>query len=143
MGMTFVAMNSTALIGVDPDDAGVASALLNSTQQTGSSMGAALTNTIAATATVGYLAVHGTSSAALAAGAVHGYTTAFAFSAVVLVACVAAFALVRRVRAPVAEPAFAVVQEAELVWAPSRRPSPRARAVVPCGTGCTVGERPR
>jgi EmrB/QacA subfamily drug resistance transporter len=98
LGMTFVAMNSTALVGVDPDDAGVASALLNSTQQTGSSMGAALTNTIAATATVGYLAAHGTSAAALAAGAVHGYTTAFRFSAIVLaLACLAAFSLVRRV----------------------------------------------
>jgi EmrB/QacA subfamily drug resistance transporter len=97
MGMTFVAMNSTALIGVDPDDAGIASALLNSTQQTGSSIGAALTNTIATTATVGYLAVHGTTTAARAAGAVHGYTTAFRFSAIVLVlACVAAFSLVRR-----------------------------------------------
>ena len=116
MGMTFVAMNSTALIGVDERDAGVASALVNSTQQTGGTLGAALTNTIASTATASYLVTHGSSASALAEGAVHGYTTAFTFSAVVLVAAgVAAFALVRRVRAPVAEPAFAVVQEAELV----------------------------
>ena len=42
MGLSFVAMSSTALLGVSPEDAGVASALVNSTQQTGSSMGAAL-----------------------------------------------------------------------------------------------------
>ncbi len=112
MGMTFVAMNSTALVGVDPEDAGVASALVNSTQQTGGTMGAALTNTIASTATVGYLAAHGTSPASLAAGAVHGYTTAFTFSAIVLVlAGTAAFTLVRRVKTPDAEPLRAIVPE--------------------------------
>ena len=35
MGLAFVSLSSTALIGVDPEDAGVASALVNSTQQTG------------------------------------------------------------------------------------------------------------
>ena len=116
MGMTFVAMNSTALVGVDPEDAGVASALVNSTQQTGGTMGAALTNTIASTATVGYLAAHGTSSAALAAGAVHGYTTAFTFSAIVLVlAGTTAFGLVRRVKTPDIEPRGAMVPETSMV----------------------------
>jgi EmrB/QacA subfamily drug resistance transporter len=116
MGMTFVAMNSTALVGVDPEDAGVASALVNSTQQTGGTMGAALTNTIASTATVGYLAAHGTSSASLAAGAVHGYTTAFTFSAIVLVlAGTAAFSLIRRVKAPDAQPLDAMVLETNMV----------------------------
>ena len=104
-------MNSTALIGVDPEDAGVASALVNSTQQTGGTMGAALTNTIASTATVGYLAAHGTSAASIAAGAVHGYTTAFAFSAIVLVlAGMAAFTLVRKVRTPRADLPLAIPQ---------------------------------
>ncbi|HEV3212033.1 MAG TPA: MFS transporter [Acidimicrobiales bacterium] len=99
MGMTFVAMNSTALIGVDPEDAGVASALVNATQQTGSSMGAALINTIVSTATVSYIASHGTSATSLSEAAVHGYTTAFTFSAVVMVlAGIAAFSLVRRAR---------------------------------------------
>ncbi len=97
MGLSFVAMSSTALLGVHPEDAGVASALVNATQQTGGSMGAALINTIATTATASYLVTHGTSPAAVAAGAIHGYTSAFTFSAVVLaVAALAAFALVRR-----------------------------------------------
>ncbi len=99
MGMSFVAMSSTALIGVHPEDAGVASALVNATQQTGGSMGAALINTIATTATASFLVVHGTSPAALAAGAIHGYTTAFTFSAIVLaVAAASAFVLIRRTR---------------------------------------------
>ena len=100
MGLAFVSLSSTALIGVHPEDAGVASALVNSTQQTGGSMGAALINTIATTATASYIVAHGHTPAALEAGAIHGYTTAFTFSGVVLAAAaVAAFALVRRGRA--------------------------------------------
>jgi EmrB/QacA subfamily drug resistance transporter len=96
MGLSFVSMSSTSLFGIKDEDAGVASALVNSTQQTGSSLGAALINTIATSATVTYVVAHGHSSAALAAGAVHGYTTAFVFAAIVL-ACAAAvaFTLVR------------------------------------------------
>jgi EmrB/QacA subfamily drug resistance transporter len=116
MGMTFVAMNSTALVGVDHEDAGVASALVNSTQQTGGTMGAALTNTIATTAAAGYLAAHGRSATSLAASAVHGYTTAFTFSAIVLVlAGTAAFTLVRHVKTPDTELLLAIVPEADLV----------------------------
>ncbi len=99
MGLSFVAMSSTALIGVSTEDAGVASALVNATQQTGGTMGAALINTIATSATVSYVAAHGRSPEALAAGAIHGYTTAFTFSAIVLgVAAAAAFTLIRRAR---------------------------------------------
>jgi EmrB/QacA subfamily drug resistance transporter len=99
MGLSFVAMSSTSLIGVQPDDAGVASALVNTTQQTGSSMGAALINTIATGATASYLAVHGTSRGAQLAGSIHGYTTAFGFSALMLaLAAVSAFTLIRAPR---------------------------------------------
>ena len=107
MGLSFVAMNSTALIGVSPEDAGVASALVNATQQTGGTMGAALINTIATSATMSYLATHGTSPSSLTAGAIHGYTTAFVFSAIVLaVAATATFALIRPAR-PATDEAFA------------------------------------
>jgi EmrB/QacA subfamily drug resistance transporter len=96
MGLSFVVLSSTALVGVEQEDAGVASALVNATQQTGGSLGAALINTIAATATASYLVTHGKSATAQAAGAVHGYTTAFTFSAIVLaVAAVIGFTLIR------------------------------------------------
>jgi EmrB/QacA subfamily drug resistance transporter len=99
MGMSFVAMSSTSLTGVSPEDAGVASALVNATQQTGSSLGAALINTIAATATASYVAAHGSSVASLTAGAIHGYTSAFTFSAVMLaLAALASLTLIRRSR---------------------------------------------
>ncbi len=84
MGMTFVPMSSTALIGVEPNDAGVASALVNTTQQVGGSLGTALLNTVAATAAATFLAGHVKSVANAQAAAVHGYTTAFTVSAVLL-----------------------------------------------------------
>ena len=39
MGITFVPMNSTSLFGVDEENAGVASALVNTTQQVGGALG--------------------------------------------------------------------------------------------------------
>jgi EmrB/QacA subfamily drug resistance transporter len=114
MGLAFVSLSSTALVGVRPEDAGVASALVNSTQQTGGSLGAALINTIATTATTSYIAAHGRSSAALTAGAIHGFTTAFTFSAIVLgVAAAAAFTLVQRNRPAGPATAEAVVESVD------------------------------
>lgn len=84
MGTAFVPLNSTALTGVDPADAGVASALINTTQQTGGSLGVSLLNTVAASATTGYLVGHHGGRSVLAAAAVHGYTTAFSISALLL-----------------------------------------------------------
>jgi EmrB/QacA subfamily drug resistance transporter len=107
MGMTFVPMSSTALVGVDPKDAGVASALVNTTQQVGGSLGTALLNTLAATAATSYLASHTRSAVAAQTAAVHGYTTAFTVSAVLLAAAaLVAGLLVRASRHhPHAEPA--------------------------------------
>jgi len=99
MGMAFVPLSSTALIGVEPKDAGVASALVNTTQQVGGSLGTALLNTVAATAATTYLAGHAKSAAAVQSAAVHGYTTAFTVSAVLLAgAAVVAGLLVRASR---------------------------------------------
>src|SRR5262249_30054795 len=72
MGLSFVPLSSAALIGVAPGDAGVASALVNTTQQTGGALGVALLNTVAASATVSYLKSHGVGAEARAAAAVHG-----------------------------------------------------------------------
>jgi len=84
MGTAFVPMSSTALIGVDPKDAGVASALVNTTQQVGSSLGTALLNTIAASAAATFLAGHAHTPAEARTAVVHGYTTAFTVSALLL-----------------------------------------------------------
>jgi EmrB/QacA subfamily drug resistance transporter len=102
MGLTFVPMNSTALIGVRSEHAGVASALVNTTQQIGGALGTALLNTIAASATVHYLASHAVTPIATRTAAVHGYTTAFTVSAILIgAAAVAAGVLVRTNRAAI------------------------------------------
>ena len=84
IGLAFVPFSSTALIGVAPDDAGVASALVNATQQVGGSLGTALLNTVAASATASYLAAHVGRLSLVQTGLVHGYTTAFTVSAALL-----------------------------------------------------------
>jgi EmrB/QacA subfamily drug resistance transporter len=84
MGLVFVPMNSTSLYGVDPGDAGVASALVNTTQQVGGALGTAFLNTIAASATAGFLVSRVSSSAVKQTAAVHGYTTAFEVSALLV-----------------------------------------------------------
>ena len=95
LGFAFVSFSSTALVGVGEHDAGVASALVNATQQVGGALGTALLNTVAATATASYLTIHH-GPAFVPAGAVHGYATGFVYSAAMLAAAgVAAFGLVR------------------------------------------------
>ncbi len=86
LGLAFVPMSSTALIGVDARDAGVASAMVNTTQQVGGSLGLALLNTVAASSTADYVGAHGQTS--ISAGLVHGYTTAFSLSTALLVVAV-------------------------------------------------------
>jgi len=46
LGLVFVPLSSVALTGVRPSDAGVASALLNTTQQIGGAVGVALLNAL-------------------------------------------------------------------------------------------------
>ena len=101
LGVAFVPLNSTALTGVDPQDAGVASALVNSTQQIGGALGTALLNTVAASATTAYLASHATIPDAASVAVVHGYTTAFTISGILLgVTALVALALIRPQRTP-------------------------------------------
>jgi EmrB/QacA subfamily drug resistance transporter len=87
IGFVFVPLASTALIGVDNHDAGVASALVNTTQQIGGSLGTALLNTIATSATAVFIAANGPSS--VPEGLVHGYTQAFVVSSVLMLVAAA------------------------------------------------------
>jgi hypothetical protein len=72
---------NTATAGVQRQDSGVASALVNTMQQVGGSVGTAALSTIALTATAHYLLAHHTGRLAPAIAATHGYTMAFAISA--------------------------------------------------------------
>jgi EmrB/QacA subfamily drug resistance transporter len=81
-GMIFAPAINTATAGVARRDSGVASALVNTMQQVGGSIGTAALSTVALTATTSYLVAHHTSRGAVATAAVHGYTVAFTVSAI-------------------------------------------------------------
>jgi len=85
MGHVFVPLSSTALLGVPNHDAGAASALVNTMQQVGGSLGVAFLNTIATSATASYAAAHGGLSRA---AVVHGFTSGFAVGVGILVVAV-------------------------------------------------------
>jgi hypothetical protein len=99
MGHVFVPLSSTALLGVPNHDAGAASALVNTMQQIGGSLGVAFLNTIATRSTASYVATHGSTSPA---AAVHGFTSAFAFSVGILL--LAAIVVNTLLRVPSARP---------------------------------------
>ena len=94
MGLVFGCGMNTATYGADLADAGVASAMVNTNQQVGGSIGTALLNTIAASALTSYLLVHGRTPLALASAAVHSYTVAFWASAGILAGAAVVTALV-------------------------------------------------
>jgi len=82
---------SVATHGVDPREAGVASATVNAAQQVGASLGVAVLNTIAATATAAYL---GPRTEAV----LHGFAQATGWGAAIMVLSAVVAALL--VRAP-------------------------------------------
>jgi hypothetical protein len=84
-GMVLAPAMQTATTGVRQSDAGVASATVNTMQQLGAAVGTALLSTIAGNAASRYLAEHGRDGAARAEAAVHSYTTAFVWGAVIFV----------------------------------------------------------
>jgi hypothetical protein len=86
LGLASATAMGTAALGVRPDDAGVASATVNTMQQNGGSIGPALLSTLAASATSSYAASHATATDAMAQAAAHGYTTAFWWSAAIFAA---------------------------------------------------------
>ncbi len=87
MGLVFVPLSATALFGVGNHDAGVASAVLNTSQQIGGALGTAFLNTIATTATANYFIEKQivpdpmNDPMSYAQGLTHGFTHAFIWSA--------------------------------------------------------------
>jgi EmrB/QacA subfamily drug resistance transporter len=82
MAAVFVSASSTALVGVAEHDAGIASAVLNTSQQVGGSLGLALLSTFYASSVTGHLADN--PGEAPGAAFVHGYHVAFVWAAVFL-----------------------------------------------------------
>jgi EmrB/QacA subfamily drug resistance transporter len=85
MALVFIPLTSTSLHAVSSHDTGVASAMLNTSQQVGGSLGTALLNTVAATATTTYAAANTQLGEKVMPFAMtHGFTVAFKFSAALL-----------------------------------------------------------
>jgi MFS family permease len=83
-GMIFAPATNTATAGVPTNESGVASALVNTMQQVGGSIGVSILSTIAASATASYLLARHTGTQAAATASTHGYTLAFTISAALL-----------------------------------------------------------
>ncbi|WP_078901160.1 MFS transporter [Actinacidiphila yeochonensis] len=82
LGLVMPCAMSVATSGVSEQDAGVASALVNTMQQVGGSIGTALLNTLAATKEHSYLKAHpGGGVAGEALAKLHSYATAYWWSA--------------------------------------------------------------
>ncbi len=93
-GLIFAPAISGAAAGVAPKDSGIASAMVNTSQQVGGSIGASLLSTIFASSLAGYLADNKGVDPMVAT--VHGYAVAFFVGAAIFaVGAVVSFALLR------------------------------------------------
>jgi predicted MFS family arabinose efflux permease len=87
MALVFIPLTSTSLHGVSNQDTGVASAMINTSQQVGGSLGTALLNTVAATAATTYAVANTQLGDRVQPFAItHGFTVAFTVSAALLFA---------------------------------------------------------
>jgi hypothetical protein len=77
LGNVFATTIASATHGVDHEDTGVASAMVNTMQQVGGSIGTALLSSIFAGAVSAYMDGRRPSAQALTDASVHGYTVAF------------------------------------------------------------------
>jgi EmrB/QacA subfamily drug resistance transporter len=86
IGLIMASVMSGATLGVKPSDAGVASAMVNTGQQIGGSIGTALLSTLSSSAVTSYMDGRQQTPDVLESAAVHGYTTAFWISAAIFAA---------------------------------------------------------
>jgi MFS family permease len=111
IGFSFVPISIAALAGIQDSEAGLASGLINTSQQIGGALGIAALSTIATTQTSDALAAGTAAPAAL----VDGFTAAFLAGAIfAAIGLVASLVLIRRdelshAPAPAPEPAFDAV----------------------------------
>jgi EmrB/QacA subfamily drug resistance transporter len=100
MGCTFVPLTLVATTGIEPEDAGLASGLFNTSQQVGGALGLAILSTLANDRTTSFLTGlgHGPSAAEQNAALVEGFQLAFTVSAGLIVAGVVIVTVLLRTR---------------------------------------------
>jgi EmrB/QacA subfamily drug resistance transporter len=115
LGLVFAPAFTLGTLGVDPGDAGVASATINVAQQIGGSIGTSLLNTIAATAAAGYVTAHaasitsaGSKQLVVANSLIHSYHLVFWVAAAIYAGAAVVTALLLR-------PGVALPQDSEPV----------------------------
>jgi hypothetical protein len=109
LGLTFSSAMNLATSGVQASDSGVASAMVNTGQQVGGSIGTALLNTLAASAATSYIGSHAGSANLAAQATMHSYTTAFGWAAGILAVGAVICAVLLRAQVPAVDPNAAEV----------------------------------
>lgn len=105
LGISFTPAMNLATHAIDPADVGVASGLINASQQIGGAIGAAFLNAVAALATAAWLTSHARAPDAGQAATVHGYAVGARWAVgILLLAGLVAVTMIRagahRVRVP-------------------------------------------
>jgi EmrB/QacA subfamily drug resistance transporter len=114
LGTVLAPTLNIATAGIEEGDSGVASALANTMQQVGGSLGIALLGTLGASAATSYLMGKEATPHNLAEASVKSYTTGFAWGAGILAAGAVATFFLMRGEAPHLQPGF----EAEEIFIP-------------------------
>jgi hypothetical protein len=77
LGFSFVPVQIASLVGVSHDEAGIASGLINTSQQVGGALGVAILSTITFTRVDSYMTSHGNNPALFPNALVDGFNVAF------------------------------------------------------------------
>ena len=139
-GMIFSPAINTATAGVRREDSGVASALVNTMQQVGGSIGISALSTVALTTTASYLAAYHTGTLAPAIAATRGYTTAFTVAAALLGLGVILAVVLLPSRHRLAELRTAAAVPSQ---APAPQPAPQAIPAALCSCSPVINPVPR
>jgi EmrB/QacA subfamily drug resistance transporter len=106
LGFSFVPVTIAALVGVEQAEAGVASGIINTSQQVGGALGTAILSTVAFTRVTDYLQTHAPAPDVLVRADVNGFSVAFLVGATLAgLGLIATLTMVPRGVAP--EPAHA------------------------------------
>ena len=101
LALAFVPMSIGALTGVKPDEAGIASGLINTSQQVGGAIGVAVATTVATTFTSRYVDAHPGAAVFSGSALTHGFEITFYVLAAIAVAGAIVAGLLTEGRPPV------------------------------------------